>query len=76
MVGTAQKKIKKMAGDQTSEPGIEHAIEVPRARIKLVRWTPQVLSKGHEETHFELFYDLIIVVVLMNLGYLKVKEPM
>ena len=27
-----------------------------------------------EESFFELFYDLIIVVVLMNLSYLKVRS--
>jgi len=39
--------------------------------IRYFNSTPLVHVHHHEETFFELFYDLIIVVVLMKLSYLK-----
>jgi hypothetical protein len=40
--------------------------------IQLMNPRPVISTHTHEETFFELFYDLIIVVVLMKLSYLKV----
>ena len=39
-------------------------------KVKAVH-SPAMHEHHHEETFFELFYDLIIVVVLMKLSYLK-----
>jgi hypothetical protein len=40
-------------------------------KIVTVRKDPALLEEPHEETFFELFYDLILVVVFIDLGYLK-----
>lgn len=52
-------------------PSIDsHGHEMP-STIKYFTSAPLVHVHHHEETFFELFYDLIIVVVLMKLSYLK-----
>ena len=48
----------------------EHGHGNHQRKIKRVHM-PLAHSHHHEETFFELFYDLIIVVVLMKLSYLK-----
>ena len=50
-----------------------HSRRLSRAHHKVVSLVrePLVLEEPHDETFFELFYDLIVVVVLIKLAYLK-----
>lgn len=70
-----QKKLKEVGigkaehGEHGNDSGGDHGHYSPM-KIKRVH-QPTVHSHHHEETFFELFYDLIIVVVLMKLSYLK-----
>jgi low temperature requirement protein LtrA len=59
-----QHVIKSTSIFQRSEDSVDH-------KIVSIRREPMLLEEPHEETFFELFYDLILVVVFIKLSYLK-----
>ena len=42
-----------------------------RPRLSALLKGRKVHEENHDETYFELFYDLIIVVVFIKLGYIR-----
>jgi ribosomal protein L17 len=59
--------------DEIIKTTSKHARSAEEINHKLVtvRREPTLLEEPHDETFFELFYDLILVVVFIKLSYLK-----
>lgn len=71
---TARQEVSKkreLHKQRSTMPVIDSHGHTNAASIRWFQRRPMVHVHHHEETFFELFYDLIIVVVLMKLSYLK-----